>query len=186
MCDPTAMLALRAAGTILSISQNIREQRAEQAGVYRQNLIAAQARREKENAENLRLRQIAERKKEKQFDLAVEAREKRATALTAAEGVSGGVLDRVLGNYYRLEGRYTSQIERNLQAEIAQSNINKRLFAHEQEARTQYIPEVDFIGAFATQAIEFGGDYMEWKARKDEKEAEEKRMNNMMVRIGVL
>jgi hypothetical protein len=27
---------------------------------------------------------------------------------------------------------------------------------------------------------------MEWKARKDEKEAEEKRMNNMMVRIGVL
>ena len=79
-----------------------------------------------------------------------------------------------------------SKEKTNLQAEIAQSNINKRLFAHEQEARTQYIPEVDIMGAFATQAIEFGGDYMEWKGRKDEKEAEEKRMSNMMVRIGVL
>ena len=84
MCDPTAMLALRAAGTILSISQNIKEQRAEQAAINRQNLIAAQAAREKNNAENLRLQQIAERKKEKQFDLAVEAREKRATAVAAA------------------------------------------------------------------------------------------------------
>ena len=84
MCDPTAMLALRAAGTILQISQGIKEQRAAQQQAYRQNEIAERARIQKENAENLRLRQVAIRKRNKIFDLSKEAKEKRPTALTAA------------------------------------------------------------------------------------------------------
>ena len=180
MCNPAAFMFLRAAGTILSISQSTKEARAAEAQARRQNELAEKARIEKENAENLRIRQIAERKRDKAFDLAMESRERQATAITAAETVGGGVVDRALLNYLRLEGRYKSQIERNLENEIAQSNINKKLFGMEQEARTVVIPEVDTFGIFAANAIEFGGDYLEWKAKKDQKDQTEKTITDMM------
>ena len=180
MCDPTAMLALRAAGTILQISQGIKEQRAAQQQAYRQNEIAERARIQKENAENLRLRQVAIRKRNKIYDLSIEAKEKRATALTAAETVGGGVLDRVLNNYFRLEGRYRSQIEKNLELEIAQSNQNKKLFAMEQEGRQVIIPEVNTLGIFASAAGTFGNDYLEWKTKQEEKKITQNKSDNMI------
>ncbi len=180
MCNPSALLFLRAAATIVSISHTIRKQRADKQVAIRRNQIAAQAKREKVNAENLRLRQIARKKKEKIEEAQIESREARATARTAAESVGGNVLDRVVNNYLRLEGKVTSSIEKNLEAEIAQSNINKRLFNIEQEGRSVFIPEVDTAGIFTAGAIEFGGDWFEWQARKDEKEAEKKRMDLLM------
>ena len=180
MCNPSALLFLRAAATIVSISHTIRKQRADRQVAIRRNEIALQARREKENAENLRLRQIALRKKEKIEELAEESREARATARTAAEMVGGKGLDRVVNNYLRVEGKYRSTIEKNLEMEMAQGAINKRLFAIEQEGRQVYIPEVDTAGIFAAGAISFGGDWLEWKARQDEKELMTKRHNQMM------
>ena len=180
MCNPT--LIFSAARTAFTIVQANREARAERAQAQRQNEIAAQARREKENAENLRIRQIREKKLAKIGELSVEAREKRATARTAAETVSGAALDRVINDYFRVEGKYKSQIERNLEQELAQSDQNKRLFAIEQEGRQVYIPEVNTAGIFASGAIEFGGDWLEWKTRQDEKKAQQKRMDELFNR----
>ena len=177
MCDPVSMAIARTALTIYQAREDAKAER-EQANY--QNAIAERARIQKENAENLRLRQIAEKKGDKIFDLAIEAREKRATARTAAETVGGAALDRVVNNYLRLEGKYKSQIERNLEQEIAQSNQNKKLFAMEQEGRQVYIPEVNTAGIFATAAIEFGGDYMEWKTRKMEKDAQQKQTDALI------
>ena len=56
----------------------------------------------------------------------------------------------------------------------------------EQEGRQSYIPEVDTAGIFAASAIEFGGDYLEWKAKKDKKEQDEKNMSNMLTAMEVL
>ncbi len=185
MCDPSGMLFLKAAASIFSFSQQVRQQRADKQVAIRRNEIAAQARREKENAENLRLRQIALRKKEKIEELAEESREARATARTAAEMVGGKGLDRVVNNYLRVEGKYRSTIEKNLEMEMAQGAINKRLFAIEQEGRQVYIPEVDTAGIFAAGAISFGGDWLEWKARQDEKELMKKRHEEMMGAIRI-
>ncbi len=168
MCNPT--LIFSAARTAFSIVQANQQAKADRLQAQRQNEIAAQARREKENAENLRLRQIREKKLAKIAELQKEAAESRATARAAAETVGGGVLNRVIANYYRTEGIYKSQIERNLEAEATQSDTNKRLFAIEQEGRQVYIPEVDTAGIFAAGAIEFGGDWLEWRTRQLEKE----------------
>ena len=180
MCDPSGMLFLRAAATIFSFSQQIRKQRADTQVAIKRNEMAAQARREKENAENLRLRQIALRKKEKIEEVEIESKEARATARTAAETVGGKALDRVVNNYLRTEGKYKSTIEKNLEREMAQGAINKRLFAIEQEGRQVYIPEVDTAGIFAAGAISFGGDWFEWKARKDQKKLEQQRHDEMI------
>ena len=51
----------------------------------------------------------------------------------------------------------------------------------EQEGRQTYIPEVNTAGIFAASAIEFGGDYLEWKTRKEEKDLLQKQ-NDMMIR----
>jgi len=185
MCDPSGMLFLKAAASIFSFSQQVRQQRANRQVAIRRNEIALQARREKENAENLRLRQIALRKKEKIEELAEESREAQATARTAAETVGGKALDRVVNNYLRTEGKYRSTIEKNLEMEMAQGAINKRLFAIEQEGRQVYIPEVDTSGIFAAGAIAFGGDWLEWKARKDEKELEKKRHTQMIEAMSI-
>ena len=183
MCDPSGMLFLRAAASIFSMSQQMRQQRANRQVAIRRNEIAAQARREKENAENLRLRQIALSKKEKIEELEIESKEAQATARTAAETVGGKALDRVVNNYLRTEGKYKSTIEKNLEREMAQGAINKRLFAIEQEGRQVHIPEVNTAGIFAAGAISFGGDYFEWKARKDAKTLEQKRLDEMMKRM---
>ena len=180
MCDPSGMMFLRAAAMIFSFSQQVQKQRADRNVAIRRNQIAAQARREKENAENLRLRQIALSKKEKIEELELESKEAQATARTAAETVGGAALDRVVNNYLRTEGKYKSTIEKNLEREMAQGDINKRLFAIEQEGRQVYIPEVDTAGIFAAGAISFGGDWLEWKARKDEKELMQKRHTEMI------
>ena len=182
MCSPTLMFA--AARTAFTIVQANQEAKAERRQAQRQNEIAAQARREKENAENLRIRQIREKKLAKVEDLTIEAREKRATARTAAETVGGAALDRVINDYFRVEGKYKSQIERNLEQELAQSDQNKRLFAIEQEGRQVYIPEVNTAGIFASSAIEFGGDWLEWKTRQDEKKAEQERIDRMIEAMG--
>lgn len=182
MCDPITIIKM--AATALSVAQGLQKQRAARQLAQRQNDIALEARREKENAENLRIRQIAIRKRDKKSELIIESREKQATARTAAESVGGAGLDRVVNNYLRIEGKYVSKIDKNLEMEIAQSNINKRLFAHEQEARQAYIPEVDYAGAFASTAISFGGDWFEWKARKDEKDIMKKRHEEMMKGMG--
>ena len=180
MCDPVTLAITR---TALTIYQSREEQKAEREQANYQNALAERARIQKENAENLRLRQIAEKKGDKIFDLAIEAREKRATARTAAETVGGAALDRVVNNYLRLEGKYKSQIERNLEQEIANSNQNKKLFAMEQEGRQVYIPEVNTAGIFATSAIEFGGDYIEWKTRELEKERKQKETDELYKRL---
>ena len=181
MCSPTIILS--AASTGLRIMSDRQEAKAEQRRAQLQGEIAENARIQKENQENLRLRQIAIRKKDKVYDLSVEAKEKRGTALAAAESVGGKALDRVINNYFRLEGKFSSQILANLEAEINQSNENKKLFALEQEARTPYIPEVDTTGIFAANAIEFGGDYLEWKTRQEEKKFRQQQMDELIKRV---
>ena len=54
----------------------------------------------------------------------------------------------------------------------------------EQEGRQSYIPEVDTAGIFAASAIEFGGDYLEWKTRKEEKELEQRKIDIMIKEFG--
>ena len=178
MCDPVTIAITR---TALTIYQARESAKAEREQAIRQNQIAENARIQKENAENLRLRQVAIRKKDKAFDLNIESKEKQATARAAAENVGGAALDRVVNNYLRLEGKFTSQILANLEQEIANSNQNKKLFAMEQEGRQSYIPEVDTAGIFAASAIEFGGDYLEWKTRKEEKDLLQEQ-NDIMIR----
>ena len=178
MCNPTLIFAV--ARTAFTIFQSNQQSKSDRAVAIRRNQIAAQARREKENAENLRLRQIAIRKKEKIEELELESKEAQATARTAAETVGGAALDRVVNNYLRTEGKYKSTIEKNLEREMAQGDINKRLFAIEQEGRQVYIPEVDTAGIFAAGAISFGGDWLEWKARKDAKDLATKRHTEMI------
>lgn len=178
MCNPTLIFA--AARTAFTIYQSNQQAKNDRAVAQRRNEIAAQARREKENAENLRLRQIRESKFAKIEELTTEAKEARGTTLAAAETVGGAVLDRIVRNFYRTEGKYKSTIEKNLEAEAAQSDTNKRLFAIEQEGRQVYIPEVDTVGIFAAGAISFGGDWLEWKARKDAKDLAQKRHDEMI------
>lgn len=178
MCDPTLIIsAFKIAVTITN--SNMKADRDRMQAIH-QNKIAGQARREKENAENLRLRQIARRKKEKIEETQLQSKEAQATARTAAETVGGLALDRVVNNYLRTEGKYVSTIEKNLEMEAAQSDTNKRLFAIEQEGRQVYIPEVDTAGIFAAGAISFGGDYFEWKGRKDAKDLAQSRHDDMI------
>ena len=181
MCNPIAFSIAR---TALSIYQSNESAKAEREQAIRQNQIAENARIQKENAENLRIRQVAIRKKDKAFDLNIESKEKQATARAAAENVGGAALDRVVNNYLRLEGKFTSQILANLEQEIANSNQNKKLFAMEQEGRQAFIPEVNTAGIFAASAIEFGGDYLEWKTRKEEKDLKQKEVDIMIKEFG--
>jgi hypothetical protein len=175
-------LLISAASTALSFVSKIQEQQNARDQAKRQNEIAFANRLNKERAEGLRIRQIRDRENAKRFQTSLEGREARATVRTAAEGFGGGVLDRLVADYFRQEGRYNSAILSNLEAEQAQSRQNFESFVTGQEAQSTYVPQVDYITTFASAATAFGQDYLDYRS---DQLAREQAMKTAQQNIGI-
>lgn len=172
--------ALSFAGQAFSAINSIQQQQAAREQAKRQNEIAFRNRLNQERLEGLRIRQVREREQAKMFQTSLEAKQARATVRTAAEGFGGGVLDRLVQDYFRQEGRYNSVILNNLEKETAASRQNYINFVTGQEANQKYVPKVDYVTTFASAAINFGNDYLSFKTDEMERERQEKIANRNM------
>ena len=172
--------ALSFAGQAFSAINSIQQQQAAREQAKRQNEIAFRNRLNQERLEGLRIRQVREREQAKMFQTSLEAKQARATVRTAAEGFGGGVLDRLVQDYFRQEGRYNSVILNNLEKETAASRQNYINFVTGQEANQKYVPKVDYVTTFASAALNFGNDYLNFKADEMERERQEKIANRNM------
>ena len=77
-------------------------------------------------------------------------------------------------DYYRQEGRYNSVLLGNLEKERAQSTQNYINFVTGQEANQTYVPQVDPVTTFASAALNFGNDYLNFKTDELERQREER------------
>ena len=167
-------LLISAASTALSFANQIQQQQNAREQAKRQNDIAFANRLNKERAEGLRIRQIRDRENAKRFQTSLEGREARATVRTAAEGFGGGVLNRLVQDYFRQEGRYNSAVLSNLEQEQANSQQNFNNFVTGQEAQSAYVPQVNYFTTFASAATAFGADYLDYRSDQLAREQAEK------------
>lgn len=172
MCSPELVLAGISAG--LQLQQTITQQQNAKKQSNKQNEIALANRLNKERAEGLRIRQVNEREQAKLFQSSLDAKKARATVRTAAEGFGGGVLDRLVTDYFRQEGRYNSAVLSNLEKEQAQSQQNFRNISVGQEAQSAYVPQVNYFTSFASAATNFGQDYLDYRSDELDREQAEK------------
>ena len=178
-------LLISAVSTGLSLYSSIKQQQDARDQAKRQNDIAFANRLNKERSEGLRIRQVRTREQSKLFQTGIESKQAQATVRTAAEGFGGGVLDRLVMDYLRQEGRYNSVILSNLEKETAQSRQNYENFVTGQEAQSTYVPKVDYLTTFATAATSFGQDYLNYKSDQLAKEqAAKQAQQNIGVSIG--
>ena len=166
--------ALSFAGQAFSAVNALQQQQAAKDQANRQNEIALRNRLNQERMEGLRIRQVGEQTAAKKFQSALEARQARATVSTAAENFTGGALNRLLMDYYRQEGRYNSVLLGNLEKERAQSTQNYINFVTGQEANQTFIPQVDPVTTFASAALNFGNDYLNFKTDELDRQREER------------
>jgi len=175
MCSPELVVA--GVSAALTYQQSLQQQENAKEQAKRQNKIAQRNRFNQERMEGLRIRQVSEQDSAKRFQSAIEAKQARATVTTAAENLTGGALNRLLVDYYRQEGRYNSVLLSNLEKERAQSRQNFRNIVTGQEANQTYVPVVDPATTFASAAVSFGQDYLDYRTVQLDREREERIAN---------
>ncbi len=159
----------------LKFQQARKEQRAIREQAMKQRDIAEKNYRLKVSQERLKIRQKAKLEKEKAGAVDIQGRQVRAEARVGAEGFTGGVLDRVLKDYYRQQGNYKSSVIANLENEVAQSDMNIKGYGVELEANTPYVPRVNTLGLVGASALSWGQDYYTWKGEQQKLELLKKR-----------
>ena len=173
MCSPT--LVISGFSQALKFQQARKESRIARAQALKQREIAKKNYRLKVAQETLKLRQTAKLEKEKAGAVDIQGRQVRAKARTQAEGFTGGVLDRVLKDYYRQQGNYKASVLQNLDNEIAQSDMNIKGYGVELEANTPYVPRTNPLGLVGASALAWGNDFYSWKAEQEKLDLLKKR-----------
>lgn len=183
MCLTLALGALGGAGassgllTALSIGSSalgfIQRQRAEQAEYERQkrqNEIARENAIKRYASEALRIRQVQQETAEKDLQGTLEARKKEAQFVVqaGARGVAlSGSTNRLLQDYYRVQGNYTASLERNLNINVSQFKRNLDAIQFGQESQSTYVTPPNPILNFASSAMNVANSYYQRKYDKE-------------------
>ena len=183
MCLTLALGALGGAGassgllTALSIGSSalgfIQRQKAEQAEYERQkrqNEIARENAIKRYASEALRIRQVQQETAEKDLQGTLEARKKEAQFVVqaGARGVAlSGSTNRLLQDYYRVQGNYTASLERNLNINVSQFKRNLDAIQFGQESQSTYVTPPNPILNFASSAMNVANGYYQRQYDKE-------------------
>tara|TARA_R100001530_G_C4254137_1_gene138676 strand:+ start:160 stop:711 length:552 start_codon:yes stop_codon:yes gene_type:complete len=167
MCSPTLLISAASQG--MKFMQARKQNRYARQQAQLQNWRAKKNRILKETAEDFKIRQKRSQALDKSYAMAQKGRKARATAFTSAEGISGKSVDALIMDYFRQEGEYTSRVTRNLETEAFMSQRAKEAYKMGQEFQSKPIPPIDIVPTFASSALNFAGDYYDWKAGEEVK-----------------
>jgi hypothetical protein len=155
----------------LKFMQARTEERNNREQAMMQNERAKQNRILKSTAEDYKLRQTRKVSMSKAYAMNIKGREARSTAFTASENMGGGVIDKLINNYFRQEGEYKSKVLANLEAEAFQSLQAKKAYRLGQEYNSKSIPPVDTLPNFASASLNYASDYYTWRESEERKKA---------------
>jgi len=139
----------------------------------RQNDIAKKNAIQRYAAEQLKIRQVAKRFQEKGYEATLEGRQKRAEYVAYAGGrglALSGSTNRLLGDYYRIEGRYKASLDRNMDINLSQHDRTMEAIQFGQESQSTYLTPPNSNLLFASAALGFANNYYNLQAIKESKE----------------
>ena len=171
MCNPTAVLiGVSVASAGLQYQQAKAQQKAQFEQQKRQNELAKRNALQRYASEQLKIRQIADEKKQKSYEATLKSRKARSEYITSA-GASGlaltGSTNRLLADYYRVEGNYKNSLERNLNINIGQFERNLQAIQFNQEAQSTYVQPPNPELLFVSSALNVANTYYSLEAQKE-------------------
>jgi len=167
MCSPQVAVMFLSAGLQYKVAQqqakNTYDQQKRQNDIAKKNAIQRYA------AEQLKIRQTSKQFQEKGYEATLKARKKRAEFITVA-GASGlalsGSTNRLLGDYYRIEGRYKASLDRNMDINLSQHNRTMEAIQFGQESQSTYLTPPNSNLLFASAALGFANNYFNLQRTK--------------------
>ena len=171
MCNPTTALM---AVTVASAGLQYKMQKAQAQNQYaqqkRQNELAKSNAIQRYAAEQLKIRQVAQRFADKEYEASRKARKTRATYITEAGGAGlaiSGSTERLLGDYYRIEGNYKSSLAKNMKINYSQYERNLEAIQFGQEAQSTYLTPPNSNLLFASAALNVANSYYNLQRTKE-------------------
>ena len=169
MCTPQAgLLAVSIASA--GLQYNIAKQQAqnEYTRQKRQNELAKRNAIQRYSAEQLKIRQTADKFAEKEYQADIKSRKARAEFIvgSGARGVAmSGSTQALMRDYYRVQGNYNASLERNMNINIAQYERNMEAIQFGQESQSTYLTPPNSNLLFASAVLNVGNSYFNNKAR---------------------
>ena len=162
MCvEPTTALLIASAGSsFLQFQQAKAQQKATYEAQKRQNEIARQNAIRRYATEQLKIRQTLAKSSEKGFQASIKAKRTRAKFIAGSEGLAlSGSQERLLGDYYRVQGNYNSALQRNMAVNVAQFERNLEAIQFGQQAQSTYEQPPNPALAFASASLNVANTY---------------------------
>jgi len=170
MCNTTALLVTQIATAGLQYKMQTQQAKNTYAQQKRQNELAKSNAIQRYAAEQLKIRQVAQRYADKEYEASRKARKTRATFITEAGGAGlalSGSTNRLLGDYYRIEGNYKSSLARNMDINISQYERNLEAIQFGQEAQSTYLTPPNSHLLFASAALNVANSYYSLQRTKE-------------------
>ena len=168
MCSPEVAVMALSAGLQYKMqkqqAQNTYDRQKRQNDIAKKNAIQRYA------AEQLKIRQTAKRFQEKGYEATLKGRKKRAEFISYAGGrglALSGSTNRLLGDYYRIEGRYKASLDRNMDINVSQYNRTLEAIQFGQESQSTYLTPPNSNLLFASAALGFANNYYNFQNRKE-------------------
>ena len=161
MCEPTTALLIASAGSsFLQFQQAKAQQKAQYVAQKRQNELARANAIRRYATEQLKIRQVLAKSSEKGFQASIKAKKTRAKFLAGSEGLAlSGSQERLLGDYYRVQGNYNSALQRNMAVNVAQFERNLEAIQFGQQAQSTYEQPPNPALAFASASLNVANTY---------------------------
>ena len=162
MCvEPTTALMIASAGSsLIQFQQAKAQQKAQYVAQKRQNELARANAIRRYATEQLKIRQVAQKSSQKGFEASIKAKKTRAKFLAGSEGLAlSGSQERLLGDYYRVQGNYNSALQRNMAVNVAQFERNLEAIQFGQQAQSTYEQPPNPALAFASASLNVANTY---------------------------
>ena len=162
MCvEPTTALMIASAGSsLIQFQQAKATQKAQYVAQKRQNQLARANAIRRYATEQLKIRQVAQKSSQKGFEASIKAKKTRAKFLAGSEGLAlSGSQERLLGDYYRVQGNYNSALQRNMAVNVAQFERNLEAIQFGQQAQSTYEQPPNPALAFASASLNVANTY---------------------------
>ena len=192
MCvEPTTALMIASAGSsLIQFQQAKAQQKAQFVAQKRQNELARANAIRRYASEQLKIRQTLAKSSEKGFQASIKAKRTRAKFLAGSEGLAlSGSQERLLGDYYRVQGNYNSALQRNMAVNIAQFERNLEAIQFGQQAQSTYEQPPNPALAFASASLNVANTYYGLEFQKQQAglmtNAEKRRQKNSVSGIQV-
>ena len=192
MCvEPTTALMIASAGSsLIQFQQAKATQKAQYVAQKRQNELARANAIRRYASEQLKIRQVISQSAEKGFQASIKGKKARARFIAGSEGLAlSGSQERLLGDYYRVQGNYNSALQRNMAVNVAQFERNLEAIQFGQQAQSTYEQPPNPALAFASASLNVANTYYGLEFQKQQAglmtNAEKRRQKNSVSGIQV-